>query len=71
MAKKIDKLCEEAAKVLIDAGVGTFTISAKCPDSEEFGINKAGNKVYLLGLLNTTKIVVQAELFKMNSRPKQ
>ena len=59
---KIEKLCVKAAEVLQEYGVGTFVIIAKCPDSEEFGFNKAGNKPFLIGAMDVTKILIQSEI---------
>ncbi len=59
---QIEELCEKASKVLLDHGVGTFVIIAKCPDSDKIGFNKQGNKLFLMGSMDVVKIIIQGEV---------
>lgn len=66
--RKIDEICAKVGQDLQKYGVDTFIVLAKCPDSRDIGMNKQGDRVYLVGGLETAKIIVQGELFQKNRK---
>jgi len=67
--KQIQQIAKDAVLALEKKGIATCIVICKDPDGEYIGINKQGNKIYLLGALNIAEKIIASEIFAMNQRP--